>query len=214
MYKYKTLIQVLKELPNVAPITAKKYIISTFIEGKPKIVNRIFTEEEINEIYITHISYYGETIRTSPIGAKLLIKLYEDALLPMKANGSILNPSQEIVEYSNHPDSYEKDCKYKARSDYLIQNPDQIKENDFSYTILNDTIYKQCGPGSQFLTIANIKITKTVTNYKSNSGKSSDYEVLISWIDTNGKPHSLKKESIYRGNRCSDPDRNWGLGRE
>ena len=54
---YKTLIEVLKELPNVAPNNAKKQIKLAFIEGEEaikqnfKICDCTFTKEEIDLFY-------------------------------------------------------------------------------------------------------------------------------------------------------------------
>ena len=217
---YKTLIEVLKELPNVAPNNAKKQIKLAFIEGEEaikqnfKICDCTFTKEEIDEIYIRELSYYGETIRTSPVGAKILISLYKKGLLIMKKNAHVMEPSIAIIDYAARSESYKKDCAEEERIRHLIENPNEITEEKFSYRILDTVIYKQCGPGSHSLNIANIKVNKEVCTYKSNSGKTSDSEIKISWTGSDGKSYFLKKNSLYRGNRRSDPNRNWGLGRE
>ena len=217
---YKTLIAVLKELPNVAPNNAKKQIKLAFVEGEDafkqnfQIGNCTFNKEEIDEIYIRNLSYYGKTIRTSPAGAKILIDLYQKGLLIMKPNACVLEPSTEIVNYAARSESYKKDCAEEARIKYLIDNPNKITEEDFNYDILDRVISTQCGLGSHSLNIANIKVNKVVCSYKSNSGKTSDFEVTISWIGSDGMSHSLDKASQYKDNRRSDPNRNWGLGRE
>lgn len=217
---YKTLIEVLKEFPNVAPNNAKKQIKLAFVEGEEAIKQNFrigectFTEEEIDEIYIIKLSYCGETIRTSPVGAKILINLYQKGLLKMKKNTNIMKPSTEIINYANRSESYKKDCEEEARINYLIENYNEITEEDFSYPVLDKAIYKQCGPGSHSLNIANIEVRKSVSRYQSNSGKTDDFEIKIFWTGSNGEKYSIGKDSIYKGNRCSDSRRNWGLGRE
>ena len=217
---YKTLIEVLKELPNVAPIKAKKQVTLALMESEDafnqnyRIGDFAFTQDDIDEIYIRTFSFHGETIRTSPVGAKILIGLYQKGLLAMKPKTHVQEPLTEIVNYAARSESYKKDCAEKARQEYLIDHPSEITEEDFSYYILDNVLYRQCGQGSHSLNIANIEVNKLVCPYKSNSGKSSDSDVTISWIGSDGKPHILNKPSIYRGNRRSAPNRNWGLGRE
>ena len=64
------------------------------------------------------------------------------------------------------------------------------------------------------LEVDGTKVTKSLARHPSNSGKSYDWEVSFSWIDVDGKPRSLTKESRFKDNRRNDADRNWGLGPE
>ena len=123
------------------------------------------------------------------------------------ANPEINSTENQTVEATAEP--------LHSDSESETEKPEtEITEEDFSYYILDNVLYRQCGQGSHSLNIANIEVNKLVCPYKSNSGKSSDSDVTISWIGSDGKPHILNKPSIYRGNRRSAPNRNWGLGRE
>ena len=214
---YKTLVQILKALPNVMPIKASKAIrlaLSDNSEPSRKIGERNFTEEEINEIIIEDSSYYGITIRTSPVGARLLIELYKKCLLPMHKNCAISDIPVEIINYAQRDESHKQDNEKEKRFRYLVDNPEEIQESDFSYELLDQVIYKHRGPCSRSMILANIKVSKNVTTYRSNSGKTSDSTVQITWTDSKGEQQCFRKDSIYEGNRRSDPERNWGLGRD
>ncbi len=64
------------------------------------------------------------------------------------------------------------------------------------------------------LVVDGIEVTKRLTRYTSNSRKRYDWRVTFSWVDSDGEPKSVTKESMYEKNRSNDPNRNWGLGRE
>ena len=52
---------------------------------------------------------------------------------------------------------------------------------------------------------------KSIFVYQSNSGKTHDSEVTISWTDSKGKDYNLCNPSLYSEIRRNLPDRNWGL---
>ncbi len=224
--RYMTLSSALKCLQGVMPNKSKKLIedaleikytpglqeiYSRYIVGKTEL-----TEEEYQELWIETFTYYGETIRISPAGAKTLLKLYCDGDL-------ILKKGVEISEETTLKDyiAREREFKEKAgklRQDgekrkFLLSNPDKVKEGDFSYELLNELFFRHLGPArdAQTMVIDGITVTKNITLYRSNSGKSHDFAVTISWTGSDGKYQQLKKGSIYEGNRRNDAERNWGL---
>lgn len=52
---------------------------------------------------------------------------------------------------------------------------------------------------------------KSIFVYQSNSGKTHDSEVTISWTDSKGKDYNLCNPSLYSEIRRNLPDRNWSL---
>ena len=78
---------------------------------------------------------------------------------------------------------------------------------------MNDVFYHKFGAfrGHKTIILDGIKVNKSVFVYQSNSGKTHDSEVIISWTDSKGEGHKLCKPSCYSENRRNDPDRNWGL---
>lgn len=91
-----------------------------------------------------------------------------------------------------------------------------VREEDFSYELLNQIFIDKIGlkMGMSKMTIGDIDVTKNVSKHYSNTRKSSDYEVRFSWISENGEKKNIANPSIYKENRKSDPERNWGLGRD
>ena len=97
----------------------------------------------------------------------------------------------------------------------MFNHIDEIGVDDFSYELLNDVFIEQCGyfVGTQNLILDSLEVFKNVCPYKSNSGKSIDYEVKFYWINKDGNQHVITKKSRYSNNRRNDELRNWGLGR-
>lgn len=181
-----------------------------------KIGKTELTEADYNEIWIKKLSSYGETIIISPKGARILLKLYYNGDLILKKGEKISKETglQEYIDkekyFAQKAEQLRRDDEYKA---YLLENPEKIKESDFSYGLLDKIFWKKFGAirGAESLILDGIEVTKSVSVYKSNSGKSQDSEVVFSWVDSNGKKQVIKKPSNFKENRRNDPDRDWGL---
>ena len=220
-----SLTEALKLLPGVAPNKSKKQLKSAIIgECMQPPSNSIgefsYEPKELKEMYIEDYSGISEIIRITPEGAKKLILIYKRKSLPLKPNGKVEDPLEALMKYSESASIYKqaalKEKEKIAKRKYLLANPDKIQENDFSYQLLDSVFWEKFGPihGSYTLQLAGINVTKSVCLYKSNSGRTCDHEVSISWIGSDGKKHELSSPSRYKNNRRSDPERNWGLGRE
>lgn len=92
--KYMTLVEALKCLPGVMPNKSKKLIDDaleiSYVPGSMEISDfgyRVgetkLSQEEYESIHIEVLSFYGTTIRISPQGAKVLMKLYRNGDLVM-----------------------------------------------------------------------------------------------------------------------------------
>lgn len=222
---FMTLTSALKSLPGVKPNVSKSKIRDVWenslmmnchkgknfdlFVGKSKL-----TPEEFGEIYIEFDSYYDEpTIKISPKGAKVLLKLYRNGDLEMQ-RGKIIADAPKLLSYINTEEFYEMDNEKIKRRKYLVKHPEEIKEGDFEKYFLDKVFLEQYGGfvGYKTMTLDDIEVTKHVYAYSSNSGKSQDYEVYIVWTGSDGKQHKeLVQESSYKENRRHDLKRNWGL---
>lgn len=103
--------------------------------------------------------------------------------------------------------------KAKEEREERINNPQNLSVTDFTYSLLNDIFFAHLGKctGQQEMNIGGIPVTKTVLPYRSNSGKSQDFEVVFEFTDENGESQQISKSSMYAGNRRNDADRNHGL---
>ena len=224
--QYDTLTSKLKLLKNIRPNKSKellKILYNQYLEClasstkfEKNIGNRIITEYEINELWIPVENYWGtETIKISPKGASILCDLYLSGVLVLQ-NKSIINYNGELDEYISMEQALLLEYKKIEHKEYLINHIDEIKVDDFSYELLDEVFIKQCGyfVGTQNLVLDSLEVFKYVCPYKSNSGKTTDYEVKIYWTDKDGNEQEFFKKSIYSNNRRNDERRNWGLGRE
>jgi len=245
MRKYFTLIEVLKLLPGVKPNNAKEYIMQSLVEPnftmtkttkKLRIINppkrigeRKYNNREIDEICHEEENDFGNvTICTSPVGAKLVLEMYQNGYLPMKSKAGDAVPDQKLIDYITREESYKQDEKVhklemrkviqqqkkaQERRNMLIEHPETVQESDFTYSLLNDIFFYHHGKGEATLNIGGIDVTKSLYLYFSNSRKSRSWEVSYSWTSPNGEQRELRKESQYKYNRYNDEDRNWGLGK-
>lgn len=224
---YSTLTYILKCLPGVAPNKTKKLFeglyneyIDCIVSGeqfKGEINGHRISNRELSEIWISVDGMFGkEIVKISPKGAEVLRDLYISEALFMRS-GQKVNYQGELDDYIFRElkflKAYENYKSYWNRYDYLIAHPEDIKYIDFSYSLLNELFTKKYGltQGEHSLTLDGYEVLKSVTGYKSNSGKSTDYEVVIYWVDKTGKRHEIRKESNYKSNRRNDANRNYGL---
>ena len=213
---YKTFHQVLCEFPGVAPRLAKKSLEGEIEKGMPvRIGDSVLTEADVQEISIEVLGYYGPVVRVSPVGAAILMNLYQQGCLKMKCGQNIQEPSAEILRYIKKGRSYAQCCLEdrlkQERLEYWKRHVDEIPESDFDVELLQALFGFH---GSMKMIIGGIEVHKQVCRYSSNSGKNSDYEVNYTWGGQNGEKCLSATNSHYKGNRKSDPDRNWGLGKE
>lgn len=161
--------------------------------------------------------------RTTPKGAEILLALYEAGALPVrKTKPDGCSSLSELRRYAACEEDLQArseaiEAEERAAAERrlaIVENPDLLAHEDFSYEILNDIFFRKCGPGSHKLRIGGIDVTKSVATLSSNSGKSRDSSVRFSWTGNDGELHSIDKQSRFAGNRTNDASRNWGLGRE
>jgi len=154
-----------------------------------------------------------KTPRISPKGAKSLLLFCQEGLFDRKSSEEPV----ELLRYIASEDEirkaqYESDNE-KRRIEALILTPEVIEEKEFSYGLLNNVFINRFGLGREqwSMQIGGIVVNKSVSIYKSNSGKSSDADVIFTWQGSDGQSHRLGKVSRYIGNRKNDSERNWGL---
>lgn len=97
-----------------------------------------------------------------------------------------------------------------------MSHPSLVREDQFTWSILNSIFAHHLGYGGGHseMDIGGIRVSRSVTSYSSNSGKSRESEVDLSWTGSDGEPRLLPCESRYAENRRNGSERNWGLGRE
>lgn len=223
--EYHTLFSLLKLLRNIKPKKSKEILEQLYDEylkckdSNTKFEkyygNQVITESDIKELWILVDNNWGnETIKISPKGASILRELYLLGELVLKEK-TCIEYNGELDEYINLHEEFFKVYKRIERTNYLITHTAEISVDDFSYELLDQVFIERCGYfiGTKSLILDGIEVFKNICSFKSNSRKSTDYEVRFYWIDKEGHQHELLKESRYSNNRRNDALRNWGLGR-
>ncbi|MEO3430154.1 hypothetical protein AAFN88_14935 [Pelagibius sp. CAU 1746] len=156
--------------------------------------------------------------RVTPKGAALIADLYLRGAFPLKGKNAAPESPDQLLAYANDEAGLlaRQEARNAARAAARrpIENPEEIREADFTYELLDQVIFEHCGPGSHRMTLDGIEVSKTVTRYTSNSRKTGDYKVVISWTGRDGERRVFEKPSLFENNRSNDPARNWGAGRE
>ncbi|NRD63277.1 hypothetical protein HRD49_16115 [Corallococcus exiguus] len=175
----------------------------------------IITPSDLEECFKSR-----ERNRVTPAGAILLIRMYEAGLFELRKKRASPGDPVKLRAYANSlPEILEamrKDEEARQARALLIDQPERITEQDFTYSLLNSVFIRHHGlqGGSIQMRMGGLLVTKGVFSQWSNSGKSHDSDVTFSWVSADGTAQKIQKKSLYANNRHNDPDRNWGLGRE
>jgi len=214
----------LGRLPGVKPRLAFDLLREAWLEAATELEpqQRISTiHADLDKLKACFTSNSRQQDCVSPEGATWLLDAYKAGQLPM----SLKRPKEipeELLDYAAGKGTLLE----KAREERLarqareaqqrewIEDPSKIPEAEFSYWLLNQVFFRHRGAGDAQMIVGGVLVEKTVHPYRSNSGKSVDFEVTYSWRATDGTPKVLRKPSTFEGNRRNDAARNWGLGRE
>lgn len=157
--------------------------------------------------------------RVDARAASAILRLYSAGALPMmKGRSPEAVPAVETYILSAAAaDQEARDAAEQAAAIWqgYLDHPDTVPDTAFSIRLLNAIFMRHAGKGGGTLEIGGTNVTRTTPHrHVSNSGKSSDWSYHFLWKSTDGSEQRLSRESAHAGNRRSDPDRNWGLGRE
>ena len=168
---------------------------------------------------ITVDGEWGKVDYITPEGARLLLKMYHHGCFELNNNNrgdtSALEnyaSSGERLWQQRIEDEKENRNK-KAQELYWKEHPEELPEKNFTASRLNGIMWHNHKKGSQVtMEIGGILVTKEVSRYSSNSGKSHDNKVVLKWIGSDGKcREELLVDSVHQHNRRYDATRNWGL---
>jgi hypothetical protein len=156
----------------------------------------------------------------SPLGAKVLIDLYEKGNLPV-TKGSVSSVGNALAKYAENGESLKWMLERRAEEDRAVRAQylrrldgvlTEIPESELTISFLHDLfLHRKVSNGS--LVIGGIVVQKQLSPSFSNSRRSKDWSESFSWEGSDGKKHSLQSGSRFDTNRSNDADRNWGLGR-
>ncbi|MBU1042011.1 MAG: hypothetical protein KKF77_13015 [Proteobacteria bacterium] len=222
----------LKLLPNVKPRLAMQRLSEannmyfSCDENEFRILEEVdicaglsVTREAFNELIIS--DEYTGSKKVSPRGASLLLKLYDADFFELKGCKDTFEGTEVLRQYAESEEKLAAKVEKlnhlkKERSEreaYLIANPGHVLDHEFTPSLLNTIMYRNGKIGSHTeMVIGGVTVTKDVSAFASNSGKSRSNTVILSWTDNSGKQHKeILTQSSYASNRRNDAERNWGL---
>lgn len=158
------------------------------------------------------------SLKVTPTGAQMLVDLQLEGGLPVPKK-PVAVPSPRLQEYIESEAALrEKLAQSKQRAaqiDQWLERPEDPCPVPLTTTLMDRAFWKHRGGGGGAMRISGCTVNKVVSRHKSNSGKSVDFSVSFRWTDEQGVEHDEPHvNSKFEGNRRSDPERNWGLGRE
>ncbi|OKH86849.1 hypothetical protein [Thalassospira sp. TSL5-1] len=211
-----------QELKEIHSILCGKRLEQTDEEIDPKIV--VAGKNSQVEVSFSQSCEFFENeeygaARITPAAAKVLALLYNAGIFKLQKSNSLIEATSALDDYArSEPVLREAQAVADAQAmteketyNNLLDNPDLITQDKFSYPLLDAVFWKHKGPGTHTMQIGGFEVTKRVHTFTSNTGKNRDSEVVISWVDQNGVKRLFKKSSRYSGNRRNNPDKNWGL---
>jgi len=227
--------EVIDLLPNVKPRKAKwllgeikgHFLIEYYhadgqnhAEYTPFTFNDLtITEPEFNSMMVSADNDWGDEIDyITPEGAALIVKMYHAGCFELNGKPGC---TEELEKYAASGEellaAYNEQTEFeayeKAKEDHWKEHPEELPENMFTASRLNAIMWHHGVKGRHVtMDIGGITVTKSVTSYTSNSGKSSSNTVVLSWTGSDGvSREEFLTKSAYENNRRNDADRNWGL---
>ncbi len=196
-----SLTDFLEALPGIKPRKTRKLIIDT---------DEILSPSEKADLHERQ-SYYETVIEVGPVAATAILAAYKNSQLPMQ---SVAPPvDAPIAEaYLAKRNELLFQIAERNRRRRAVEDPLLVVEGDLTDHYFIDQVFiHNVGTGGASMTLAGIVVSKSLTAYPSNSGKSRGWAVHFSWIGSDGQRHSSGGIPPEANNRRNDPMRNWGF---
>ncbi len=184
--------------PNVKPRKARSLILA----------GEVLRPREQEDLHRRDTFY--ETIDVGPDAATAILCAYRESRLPMNAGAPTKAPLAEA--YIAKRDELLATLSARHRRKRALDDVSLVTESDLNDHLFIDRIFlAHLGPGNGRLTLGGIEVTKTLTFYSSNSGKTGAWAVRFDWTGSDGVRFTSDRQPPQASNRRNDSDRNWGL---
>ncbi|MCE6959307.1 hypothetical protein LAZ40_09615 [Cereibacter sphaeroides] len=174
--------------------------------------------------------------RLTPKGAGLFVRFIREGLMPFSRKVDPTTVDLSALEaYASREDELldasrmlreerqakqdARDAAWKAMNDrarHLALHPEEARPEELTARLIDAVFYNSpaFGPGrTGSMVLGGLTCHKDRDTWVSNSGKSRKTTWTVWWIDADGVRRG-DPEPVRLLNRRSDPDRNWGLGRD
>lgn len=196
-----TLTEFLASLPGVMPLKARREI----LDGD------LLPDDLKSDIVARSDSLFDTVLVVGPDAAAAILAAYKQGRLPMR-RGEKARATPRAEAYVADADALRTELAERKRKRDAVKDPSLVRESDFmDVSFLDRVFFTQIGPGSGTVILASIAVTKTATEYKTNSGKNSAWGVRFQWTGSDGRPRSSERTPPQANNRRNDASRNYGL---
>lgn len=196
-----TLSHFLASLPGIRPIKTRRLI----LEGG------LLSEQERTDIHCRNASMIDTVLEVGPDAAAAILAAYKSERLPMR-KGQKPTAAPDAEAYLARGDVLRRKIAERRRQELAVKDPSLIVETDFTNHRLMDIVFfAKIGSGSGSMVLAGIKVNKTVSGYRSNSGQTIGWSVRFDWVGSDGEHRYSEVIPPEANNRRNDADRNWGL---
>lgn len=196
-----TLTEFLASLPGVMPLKARREI----LDGD------LLPDDLKSDIVARSDSLFDTVLAVGPDAAAAILAAYKQGRLPMRKGGKP-RATPRAGAYVADADALRAELAERKRKRDAIKDPSLVRESDFmDVSFLDRVFFTQIGPGSGTMILASIAVTKTATEYKTNSGKNSAWGIRFHWTGSDGESRSCERTPPEATNRRNDASRNYGL---
>jgi hypothetical protein len=196
-----SLTDFLASLPGIMPIKARRLV----LEGG------VLSKAERADIYPRDRNWLDLVLEVGPDAAAAILLAYKDGRLPMK-RGNTPTEAPAAGAYLAEGDKLRKQIAERRRREQAVKDPSLILESDLvDHRLIDSVFIANLGTGSGSMVLAGITVHKEVIGYKSNSGKSTGWQVRFDWTGSDGQLRHSETVPPEADNRRNDPERDWGL---
>lgn len=189
-------------LQGVKPLVCRKLI----LEGD------LLTPSQRKDLHDRDAYFLDTVVVVGPTAGRAILDAYKAGQLPMRRSSEKPSETPKADAYLAESDRWTQEIAERYRLKCAVGDTSLIRSEDlFNYRLLDEVFVRHLGLGRGTLTLAGVQVTKSLLEYRSNSGKSVDWKVSFSWRDKNNQRHTVGKESRYAENRRNDAERDWGL---
>lgn len=198
-----------------------------------KITPLDLTPEDLEDVTLG-AAFGGE--RLTPKGARLLVRIIRTGALPFSRKLAPENADVSALEaYGAREEELRaasqelrderaarraaKEAAWNAldsRARHLAAHPGEASPEELNRSLIDRVFIHTPGYGygrGGVILLGGLSCHKDFDRYTSNSGKTRSVTPVVWWIDADGARQGDPEPNPVR-NRRSDPDRNWGLGRD
>ncbi len=193
----RSLNEFMKLFPGVRPRKASTFILN----------GGVLAEAARNDIHI-HRTWTHDKFLVGPDAASAITAAYLAGKLPMDRGRAV----QPVTFLDKYVESARTQLAARKRREACIADPSLVSEDDLCDAFLIDAVFWRDSKPRASMVLAGITVNKSVSRYRTNSGKNHSNEVTFHWVGSDGVARSSSKgEPSEKHNRRNDASRNWGL---